>query len=97
MTSYDKCHLSPTGDTDQQQELISEYETLGLKTFEFIEHKGCDMENDTDPENNFSINTQSHCKYYTEEQFNRNLKMNGVISITHFNSRSLNSNLSNIV
>ena len=96
MTSYDKCNLSPTGDIDQQQELIPEYETLGLKTFVFTEHKGCDMENDIDPENNFYIDTQSHCEYYTEEQFNRNLKTNGIISIIHFNSTSLNSNLSKI-
>ena len=88
----DKCHLSSTGDTDQRQELKYEYETLGLKTFEFTEHKGYDMENNIDPENNFYINTQSQCEYYTEEQFNRNLIT--VISIIHFNSRSLNSNLS---
>ena len=40
--------------------------------------------------------THSHCEYYTEEQFKRNVKMDGVISIIHFNSRSLNSNFSKI-
>lgn len=93
MTSPDASHLSPFS---QQQALITEYETVGLKTFEFTEHKEDGMENDIDPENNFYINTQSHCEYYTEEQFNRNFKMDGVISIIHFNSRSLNANLSKI-
>lgn len=64
-----------------------EYEKLGLKTFEYTEHKVQDMENDIDPENNLYNSTRNHCEYYTED---------GVISIIHLNSRSMNTNFSKI-
>lgn len=54
------------------------------------------MENEIDPENNFFYNIQINCEYYTDEQFNVKVKMDGAVSIIHFNSRSLNSNFSKI-
>lgn len=53
---------------EEQPTRIMEYEKLGLKTFEFTEHKLQDMENDIDPENNFYNSTHNHCEYYTEYQ-----------------------------
>ena len=78
--------------TSSDYNLSTEYEKLDLKCFEYTEHKPQDIENDIDPENNFYINTHSHCEYYTEEQFRKSVKMDRPISIIHFNSRSLNSN-----
>ena len=82
--------------TSSDYNLLTEYEKLDLKCFEYTEHKPQDIENDIDPENNFYNNTHSHCEYYTEEQFRKSVIMDGSISIIHFNSRSLNSNLSKI-
>ena len=47
---------------------------------------------------NFFIinNPQNHGEYYTEEQFKISVIMDRAISIIHFNSKSLNSNLSKI-
>lgn len=92
MTSLNTCNKPESGDCDN---LLTppKFESLRLKTFQFTEHKGHCMENDFDPENNFYNNTQNNCEYYTEEQFNRNILTTGRISIIHFNSRSLNSNL----
>ena len=53
MTSFDRCHLPPSGDNDQQPTQNTEYENLGLKTFGFTEHKLQDKEKDIDPENFF--------------------------------------------
>ncbi|KAL7382736.1 hypothetical protein ABVT39_027076 [Epinephelus coioides] len=96
MSSPDINQSFPTGNMMLHQAQITEYETLGLKTFEYTEHRDYDIENDIDPENNFFINTQSQCEYYTEEQFSNKFKKDGEVSIIHFNSRSLNSNLSKI-
>lgn len=84
MTNSDRNHPS------------TEYERLDLGCFKYTEHKSQDIENDIDPENNFYNNTHSYCEYYTEEQFKRNVIMDGSISVIHFNSRSLNSNVSKI-
>ena len=52
------------------------------------------MENEVDPENKFYNSSPNQCEHYTEEQFTMKVKMDGVISIIHFNSRSLNTNFS---
>lgn len=84
MSSLDRNHPS------------TEYEKLDLKTFKYTEYKSQDIENDIDPENNFYKNIYRHCEYHTEDQFIRNIKMDGEISIIHFNSRSLSSNFAKI-
>lgn len=76
--------------------LSTKYEKLDLKCFEYTDFKSKDIENEIDPENNFYKDMQSQCEYYTEEQYRRNVIMDGLISIIHFNSRSLNSNLAEI-
>lgn len=51
-----------------------------------------DFDKNIDPENNFYDNLHNNCGYYTEQQFNNNIKHEHGISIIHFNSRSLYSN-----
>ena len=60
-----------------------------------IEHKFYEIENNIDPESNFYNNLKNTCEYYTEEQF-KQVKMDGNLSIIHFNSRSLNKNIGKI-
>ena len=52
MKSPDINHSLPTGNMMLHQAQITEYETLGLKTFEYTEHRDYDIENDIDPEDN---------------------------------------------
>ena len=82
-------------DRSKNEGLSKNYETLGLKMFEYTEHKMHDMDNDIDPENNFYNTTNNHCEYYTEDQFKGKENMEGV-SIIHFNCRSMNANFSKI-
>lgn len=63
------------GDMTWYQAQSTEYETLGLKTFEYTDRKDYDVENDIDTENNFFVNTQNQCQYYTEEQFSNTVKV----------------------
>ena len=49
-----------------------------------------------DPENNFYMNVDNNCSYYTEDQFNRSIKVDKSLSIIHFNSRSLYANFTAI-
>nr|XP_049607049.1 uncharacterized protein LOC125987031 [Syngnathus scovelli] len=96
MNSTDKCLSFPTG-LFNKQALIAENEELDLKTFDYTDHKGFDIENNIDPVNNFFINyNQTNCKYYTVEQFSENVATNRAMSIIHFNSRSLKANISKI-
>lgn len=82
LTSFDRCHSSPSENNEQQTTQITEYKKLGLKTFEYTEHKLQDMDNDIDPENNFINN---NCCYYTDDQFNMKVKSDHKMSIIHFN------------
>lgn len=61
MTGSDRWQLSASGDNEEQPAQIMEYEQLGLKTFEYTEHKLQDMKNDINCENNFSNSTHNHC------------------------------------
>ncbi len=47
-----------------------------------------EIENDIDPDNHLfnDVNTNC-CEYYTEDKFNRNVIMEGALSIIHLNSR----------
>nr|XP_055059783.1 uncharacterized protein LOC129443303 [Misgurnus anguillicaudatus] len=79
--------------SDYSQNQYCKYENLNLKTFNHTDYKMYDIENDIDPENHFynTVNINC-CEYYTEEQFNKNVDMEGALSILHFNSRSLYRN-----
>lgn len=55
-----------------------------------------EMDHDINPERNFYHTVHRDCKYFTENQFNVNVRMVGVLFIIHFNSRSLNRNFSKI-
>ena len=96
MTSPDITHMSLSGDNDQQRLLSGDCETLGLKMFEYTEHRMHDMDSDIDPENNFYNTTYNQCEYYTEEKLKRKDFMEGSISIIHFNCRSMKANFSKI-
>ncbi len=65
---------------------------IHLRTFDDSKYRLHEIGNDTDPERIFFSSTNSGCEYYTEDQFNENVKMNGILSIIHFNSRSLHGN-----
>ncbi len=54
------------------------------------------IENYIDPENHFFNDVNNCCAYYTEDKFNRNVNMEGALSIIHLNSRSLNKNVIHI-
>lgn len=69
---------------------LHKYEKINLKTFDYTEHN--EIENGIDPENHF-YNINNDCECYTEDKFNYNMKLEGVLSLIHFNSRSLYTNL----
>lgn len=110
MTDLDEDYSFPFRDTDEEEfvdfgkdcvgdqlhRLSSKYEHLNFKTFDHTEHKMYEIENEIDPENHFYNNINNNCEYYTDEQFNSNVKMEGALSIIHFNSRGLYRNFSKI-
>lgn len=69
-----------------------ESEGWNLKTFKFTDHNLHGFEQDLDPENNFLNNINNNCCYYSDDQFNMNIKSDYGLSIVHFNSRSLYGN-----
>lgn len=75
---------------------IAEYNDLEINTFQYTEHHSQDIENDIDPENNFFLNINNNCYYYTDDQFNSTIKNENKISIIHFNCRSMYANFHNI-
>ena len=85
-------HITPVPMT----QMIADYDTLELKTFEYTEHNLQDMEDNIDPENNFFCNINADCGYYTAEQYNKTIKADQKLSMIHFNSRSLYANFQNI-
>lgn len=58
-----------------------------------LESKIYDVDNGT---NQIGLIPVNKCEYYTEEQFNDKVMMNGTLSIIHFNSRSIKCNLPKI-
>ena len=81
------------GDSIHQLHLA--YENLNLKTFDHMEYKMHDFDNEIDPENNFYNCISNTCQYYTDEQF-KIAKTEGEFSVIHFNARSLYSKYSKI-
>ena len=49
-----------------------------------------------DPDNHFHASISTDTKYYSDEQFVRDVKSKGDLSFIHFNARSLNKNLKKI-
>lgn len=60
------------------------------------EFKRYDFDNEIDPDMHYYSNLDINCNYYTEQEFNKSVKMYGALSIIHFNSRSLCKNYSAI-
>ncbi len=73
-----------------------EHHHLKLNNIKYTAHKPQDIENDIDPENNFFLNINSDCHYYSDDQYNSTFKNVNKISIIHFNIRRLYSNFDNI-
>ena len=94
--SHNLTQVSPDGENEQHRSWKGDYETLGLKMFEYTEHKMHDMDDDIDPENNFYNTNYSQCEYYTVEQLKRNNYMKESLSVIHFNCRSMKANFSKI-
>lgn len=42
----------------------------------------------------FYNHIDNNCEYYTDDQFNHYVQMNGALSVIHFNSQSLYRNFS---
>ena len=95
MTDANISHTT-SGDIEDITQRISEHEHIELKPFEYTEHNALDMEQDIDPDNNFFSSLDNNCCYYTDSQFNQNIKVDGKLSIIHFNSRSLYANFVSI-
>ena len=76
--------------------ISADHEGTTLNTFQHNDHHQLDNENDIDPVNNFFHNTDIDCRYYTEEQFNKDINSQDKISIIHFNSRSMYANFQSI-
>lgn len=62
---------------------------IHLRTFDDSEYRLHEIGNDIDPERILFNSINSGCEYYTDDQCNENVKMNGVLSMIHFNSRSV--------
>lgn len=67
-----------------------------LSRFDSTERKLHDFENELDSETNFLQNIMDTCKYYTDSEFNDNVKISEVFSLVHFNCRSIYSNFDQI-
>lgn len=91
-----KQHVPDNRPTCHTIQLLSEYDQLQLKTSQYTEHHLQDLEHDIDPDNNFLLDINENCRYYTDEQYNQNIVNMGNLSIIHFNSRSLNKNFKDI-
>lgn len=77
-------------------QLIGQYDRVEMETAQYTDYHTHDLEHDIDPENNFLLEVNENCRYYTDVQFNQTIVNEGNISIIHFNSRSLNKNFKDI-
>ena len=106
MTSVNTDYMFPFRDFEEEDFFDSEndcqdgplsthVEKMNFKTFDYAEHKMYDPESNFDPDNHFYKNNNNNTyEYYTDDQFNINVKMENALSIIHFNSRSLYKNFS---
>ena len=74
MTLSEINHSPSTGDNDDTTQRIPDHVKLELNTFQYTDHNLLDIENDIDPDNNFFSNINDNCCYYTDEQYNQNIK-----------------------
>ena len=73
---------------------IADYEKVILTSNQ--QQSSEDPNNEFDPDEHFYYNGINKCGYYTEDQFNKDINMDGKLSIIHFNSRSLYANFDKI-
>uniref|UniRef100_A0A669C5X4 Reverse transcriptase domain-containing protein n=1 Tax=Oreochromis niloticus TaxID=8128 RepID=A0A669C5X4_ORENI len=106
MTSLDTDYRFPFRDIEEEDfdyekdcqggYFATHAEKMNFKMFNYAEHNMHDPETNIDPDNYFYNNNNSTCEYYTDDQFNMNIKMANALSVIHFNSRSLYKNFSKI-
>ncbi len=110
MMDIDKEFLFPFRDVDDgelvniQMDCVSDhlqshckYNNLNFKSFNHVDYKMYEIENDIDPDNHFFNDAINNCcEYYTEDKFKRNVNMEGALTIIHLNSRSLYKNFIHI-
>lgn len=95
MTLTDRTH-STSGDQKHTTQGISGQDQPELKIFHYSDYNLKDLDHEIDPDNNFFSTCRNNCHYYTDEQYNQNIKSKDKLSIIHFNSRNLYVNLNNI-
>lgn len=61
-----------------------------------MECKTSDIVSDIDPDTIFYCKINLNCEYYTEVEYDKQIKMNDALLIIHFNSRSLYTKLGKI-
>lgn len=106
MTSLDTVYRFPFRDIEEEDfdyekdcqggYFATHAEKMNFKTFNYAEHNMHDPESNIDPDNHFYNNNNNTCEYYTDDQFNMNIKMANALSVIHFSSRSLYKNFSKV-
>ncbi|KAL7396416.1 hypothetical protein ABVT39_005480, partial [Epinephelus coioides] len=96
MMDYESDDQDVTTGRNDMTTFLNSYLDFNYETFEYSGKRTHDMDCDFDPETHFFHTMQNECRYYTEQQFNVNVKMIGVLSILHINSRSLIKNFSKV-
>ena len=89
MMDYESDDQDVTTEGNDGTTPLNTYLDYNYETFDYSGKRTHDVDCDFDPETNFFHTMQNECRYYTEQQFNVNVKMIGVLSIIHINSRSL--------
>lgn len=92
-------HISSTSrDTNDigLQQRVLDYDHLELKPFDYTEYNAQDLEDEIDPDNRFFSSININCNYFTEDDYNNNIDSEGILSIIHFNCRSMYSNFNTI-
>lgn len=88
-------HYSSLSRDTEKQAHFTDYENVELKSIEHTTYM-VDYEHDIDPENNFLSSINKNCSYYTDKQFNKEIKSDRGLSVIHFKSKRLNANFLNI-
>ncbi len=95
--AYERDDLDVTTGGNETATFLNSYLDFNYETFDYSGKRTHDMECDFDPETNFFHTMHNECRYCTEQKFNVKVKMVGVFSIIHINSRSLITNFSKVL
>ncbi len=90
------CSQSSSSEDEEGNNTTTDCNEAKLETFKFTVHKTENIINNIDPGIIFFNNVNINCNYYMDSQFKRMIKSDLILSIIHFNSRSLYANLHHI-